>query len=219
LEYPDDPTAAGRDDEFLFGPDILAAPVLEPGATERSLYLPKGRWVDLWRAVKYRESDGSLRLRRAKSMPGAHDVSVPAPLTELPLLVRDGAVLPLLPANVDTLTDYPSDSTTSLADGQDRLSLLAFPRGKSSARMFEGEQVRSRERGKGWALKVKGDRARTYRLQASLKTLKKSYRPCGVSLDGHALRNSAWDYDRRQGRLKAKFTGRKPRLVVKRRCG
>ncbi len=219
LEYPDDPTAAGRDDEFLFGPGILAAPVLEPGATERSLYLPKGRWVDLWRAVKYRESDGSLRLRRAKPMQGARDVTVPAPLTELPLLVRAGAVLPLLPANVDTLTDYPSDSTTSLADSQDSLSLLAFPRGKSSARMFAGEQLRSRERGKGWVLKVKGDRPRTYRLQASLKTLQNKFRPCGVSLDGKPLRNGAWDYERKQGRVNAKFTGRKLRLVVKRRCG
>jgi hypothetical protein len=152
-------------------------------------------------------------------MRGARDVTVPAPLTELPLLVRAGAVLPMLPPDVDTLTDFPNDSTTSLADSEDRLSLLAFPRGKSSAEMFEGEEVRSRERGKGWVLKVKGDRRRTYRLQASLRTLKRSFRPCGVSLDGHRLRDPAWDYDRKQGRVKAKFTGKKLRLVVKRRCG
>ena len=34
LAYPDDRIAAGREDEFLFGPDLLAAPVLEPGASD-----------------------------------------------------------------------------------------------------------------------------------------------------------------------------------------
>ncbi len=55
LRYPDDPVAAGHDDEFLFGPDLLAAPVVEPGATERAVYLPRGRWVDLWRSAQYRD--------------------------------------------------------------------------------------------------------------------------------------------------------------------
>ena len=67
-------------------------------------------------------------------------------LDELPLLARAGAVLPLLPADVDTLTDYPSDSTTSLGARAGRLSLLAFPRAKSSAQMLDGEQIKSRER-------------------------------------------------------------------------
>ena len=51
LAYPDDPQAAAIEDEFLFGPDILAAPVLDEGQTERAVYLPKGRWVDLWRSA------------------------------------------------------------------------------------------------------------------------------------------------------------------------
>ena len=65
---PGDRRAVGRDDEFLFGPDLLAAPVLEPGATERALYLPRGRWVDLWR---------SARLPRAPRVagPGAREAA------------------------------------------------------------------------------------------------------------------------------------------------
>ena len=81
---------SSRDDEFLFGPDLLAAPVLEAGATERSVYLPKGRWVDLWRAVVYRQGSGSLELKQAKLIKGKREVSVPAPLDELPLLVAPG---------------------------------------------------------------------------------------------------------------------------------
>ena len=219
LAYPDDPVASGRDDEFLFGPDLLAAPVLDPGVTERSLYLPRGRWVDLWRSARYRAGDGSLRLGRAKLLRGAGEVTVPAPLDQLPLLARAGTVLPLLPAGVDTLSDYPDESTTSLDDAAKDLALLAFPRGKSSARMFDGERIRSRERGKGWVLRIKGERRRKYRLQASLKTLSKPFAPCGLSLGGKPLGGRHWEYERKQRRLKATFSGRKIRVVVRRRCG
>jgi alpha-D-xyloside xylohydrolase len=41
-EFPGDPVAAPVDDCFLLGPDILVAPVLEPGATDRVVYLPAG---------------------------------------------------------------------------------------------------------------------------------------------------------------------------------
>ena len=64
LVAPDDAEAVGRDDEFLFGPDLLAAPVLDPGARSRDVYLPDGAWVDLWRAGRVRLRDGRLRARR-----------------------------------------------------------------------------------------------------------------------------------------------------------
>ena len=67
LAYPDDPRATAREDEFLFGPDLLAAPVIEPGATRRALYLPRGNWVDLWRSVDYVDRDGSLRAAAARA--------------------------------------------------------------------------------------------------------------------------------------------------------
>ena len=70
LTNPGDPRAAAADDQFGFGPDLLAAPVLEPGARTRRLYLPRGRWVDLWRSASYRSADGSLGLRRARVLRG-----------------------------------------------------------------------------------------------------------------------------------------------------
>jgi alpha-glucosidase len=47
LDYPDDPATYGVDDEYLFGSDLLLAPVLEEGATTRAFYLPGGRWVEM----------------------------------------------------------------------------------------------------------------------------------------------------------------------------
>ena len=70
LLYPGDGRAAASDDEFLLGDDLLVAPVLEEGATSRSVYLPHGRWVDLWRSARFRSKPGALRLRRAHVLRG-----------------------------------------------------------------------------------------------------------------------------------------------------
>ena len=48
LHYPGDPTAVARGDQYLWGRDILVAPVVDKGATSRKLYLPRGAWYDLW---------------------------------------------------------------------------------------------------------------------------------------------------------------------------
>ncbi len=48
LEFPDDPEARKVNDQFLIGDALLVAPVVEQGATSRSVYLPKGTWFDVW---------------------------------------------------------------------------------------------------------------------------------------------------------------------------
>src|SRR5712692_4030947 len=48
LEYPDDERTYGIDDQFLFGSDLLIAPVLREGAAARGVYLPAGDWYDYW---------------------------------------------------------------------------------------------------------------------------------------------------------------------------
>jgi len=218
LAYPTDHRAIATDDEFLFGPDLLAAPVLEAGVTERSLYLPQGRWIDFWGAVAYRRGSGALALKRARLIRGGRDVTVPAPLDTLPLLARAGALLPLLPADVDTLAGYPDDSTVSLADREDSVVVLALPRGKSSARLYEDERLRSREREQGWALRIQGESRRTYEIEASMRTLEDRFTPCGVSVGGSPLAGGAWDYDAGSGVLSAQVRGRQLRLVARRRC-
>ena len=99
----------------MFGPDLLAAPVLEPGARGAPLDLPRGRWVDLWRSVRFRARGGGLALGRARMLAGGRGVTLPAPLDELPLLARAGALLPLLPPDVDTLAAYGDRARRCLA--------------------------------------------------------------------------------------------------------
>jgi alpha-glucosidase (family GH31 glycosyl hydrolase) len=98
LETPDDPRAWRDDQSYFLGPLFLVGPVVEPGATSRTVYLPAGQWVDYWTDVVYT---------------GGQEVTVPAPLSggRAPAFVRGGALLPLAPSlTFDTLA--PSGSPT-----------------------------------------------------------------------------------------------------------
>jgi alpha-glucosidase (family GH31 glycosyl hydrolase) len=212
LAYPNDPPAVAREDEFLFGPDLLAAPVLEPGATSRTLYLPRGRWIDFWRSIRYVGRSGSLTVRGAKVVRGGRHITLPAPIDQLPMLVRAGAVVPLLPAEVDTLSSYADPSTTSLRERRRRIRLLAFPRGASSARFYSGGKLRSRERPGRWTLAIRGDRSYRFELEAALGSLEHPFRACDVSVDGRPLAARRWSAH--GGVLAVRLDGRRVRLVV-----
>ncbi len=195
LVAPDDPRAVAREDEYLFGPDLLVAPVLEPGAVAREAYLPAGQWVDLWRSVDWREAEGTIALARPALLTGGRDATLPAPDAELPLLVRAGAVLPLLPADVDTLAPYPAQGVTGLASRQGERRLLVFPRGRSRSALGPGEWARSLEGRGRWTLRIAGRRPRAYAVEAALGTLERPFRPCAVTVDGRRLPASGWSYD------------------------
>jgi alpha-glucosidase len=206
-----------RDDQFMFGPDLLAAPVVEEGARERRVDLPGGRWVDLWRSAELSDRHGALVLDRARVLRGRKARTIPAPLEELPLLVRAGAVLPLLPPEVDTLADFADKGVVTLDERRRELELLAFPRGKSTARFGEKGRIVSREGKSAWKLRLRQSEARRFELQASLKTTRGELEPCELRVDGRRLRGRDWSYDRRADVLEASFTGRSPTLVASER--
>ena len=210
LEWP----ALHSETEFLFGPDVLAAPVLQPGATQRALDLPPGTWVDLWRSARQRDSDGALELTGAgRVLDGARRVTLPAPPDELPLLVRAGAVLPLLSADVDTLAPYRAPGAVALGDRADRLTLLTFPRGYSTARVYRGERVVSAEKRNGtWVLRIEGARRRRYEVQAAFGAMRRPFRACTARANGRRVRLTRSD----GGRLiRTTVSGRRVRLEVR----
>jgi alpha-glucosidase (family GH31 glycosyl hydrolase) len=213
LAYPDDPRAVRQDDEFLFGPDLLAAPVLDEGARTRSVYLPPGRWVDLWRSARYCLCDGHLALRKARLLDGGRSVDLPAPLTQLPLLARAGTLLPLLTPDVDTLASYGDHApTVSLDERSGQRVVLAFPRGRSEAQLEDGGELRSSERHGSWTLAIDSARTRTWTIEASLGTLRDPFRPCSVRAVGGRL--AWWHFNRRTKALTARLTTRHGALLA-----
>lgn len=85
MEYPHDPKAwsnAARY-EFLSGKDFLVAPVYSDTDKRDGIYLPKGNWTDYWSGKTY---------HGPTTVDGYH-----APLSKLPLFVRDGAIVPMWP--------------------------------------------------------------------------------------------------------------------------
>jgi alpha-glucosidase (family GH31 glycosyl hydrolase) len=229
LRWPGDANAVARDDEFLFGPDLLAAPVLEPETTERELYLPGGRWVEFWDAIAYKRKSGDLELGKARLVRGKRSRTVSAEADELPLMVRAGALLPMLPADVDTLADRYADGgaaargsggggQVSLADRKRRLDVLAFPRGRSASRAYGNVKLISRERDGKWRLKIKSTQRRMYKIDASLATLRRPFAPECVTVKGKPLSGESWSYSKGTRLVRIKVRAKRTAIAARARC-
>lgn len=89
---------ANLPDEYMWGDEVLVAPVMEKGATSRKVLLPPGVWYDFHNPeVKYE---------------GGREVEVEAPLEKLPLFVKAGSFIPLYLEPVGNVTDYTPQNIT-----------------------------------------------------------------------------------------------------------
>ncbi|MDE6095422.1 MAG: DUF4968 domain-containing protein [Muribaculaceae bacterium] len=120
-------------DEYLWGDEVLIAPVMEQGARERKVLFPAGEWIS------YHHPSETYK--------GGTEATVKAPLEELPMFVRAGSFIPLYEGELENVSGYdprsvviryyPSEnktgytmfddnrlSPTSLADGAYQLTYL-----------------------------------------------------------------------------------------------
>ena len=102
LHYPDDAVAVSRGDEYLWGRDMLVAPVTEKGATSRKLYLPRGVWYDFWTEEK---------------IEGGREIARAVDLTTMPLYARGGAIIPLGPVKQYTSEKVDGPLTLQIYPG------------------------------------------------------------------------------------------------------
>lgn len=117
IDYPNQ-LAAYRYDEFMFGNNILAAPIMVAGknqVTQRSLWLPGGSWYDYFTGQKY---DGDKVITTTKS------------LFEFPLFVKAGSVIPM--ASYREYSGAPLDTLIVLAYSPEES-------GSSSFRLYEDD--------------------------------------------------------------------------------
>jgi alpha-glucosidase len=94
--FPHDEQACGVSDAFLLGEALLCAPICEPGAHSRQVYLPAGEWFHYWTERVYQ---------------GAQTHNLATPLEHWPLLVRANSILPLGPL-LQYTDEGPTDPLT-----------------------------------------------------------------------------------------------------------
>lgn len=83
FDFPDDEVAATIDDQYLFGSDLLVAPILHEGMRSRNVYLPAGTtWKDAWTNELFQ---------------GGRHLTVDAPLNRIPLYLKADTHLPIRP--------------------------------------------------------------------------------------------------------------------------
>jgi alpha-D-xyloside xylohydrolase len=114
MDFPSDPLVLTVNDEYMFGPAFLVAPVTWQNTTSRTVYLPAGTdWYDYWTNQRYT---------------GGQTITATAPIDTLPLYVRAGSILPLgseventtQPQTITELRIYPGadgDATIYSDDG------------------------------------------------------------------------------------------------------
>jgi alpha-D-xyloside xylohydrolase len=84
MDFREDANVLGIQDQYLFGPALMVIPVSKAGATNRSVYLPRGTvWTDFW---------------TGKSFPGGRTIRTASPIETTPLFVRAGAIICYGPA-------------------------------------------------------------------------------------------------------------------------
>jgi alpha-glucosidase (family GH31 glycosyl hydrolase) len=116
LHYPDDAKAVACGDQYLWGRDVLVAPVIEKGATSRNVYLPRGGWHDFWTGER---------------IDGGREITRPVDLETLPLYIRAGSILPWGPVKQYTAEKVNEPCSISIYAGADASFVLYEDDGSS----------------------------------------------------------------------------------------
>jgi Glycosyl hydrolases family 31/Domain of unknown function (DUF5110) len=104
LHYPSDKLALGQSQEYLWGRNLLIAPVYEKGATSRTVYLPTGTWYDWWDNMRH---DGGTTVTRKVD------------LATMPIYVRVGSIIPFDPVRQYVAQPVTEPTTLKVYSGAD----------------------------------------------------------------------------------------------------
>lgn len=117
LHYPKDKEAKKIGDEYLWGSDLLIAPIYQQGATTRNVYLPKGKWYDWW-TMEVHDVQGTY-------------ITKEVDLSAMPIYVRAGAIIPFDPIRQYTEEQVDEPMTLRIYSGADGVFSLYEDDGKS----------------------------------------------------------------------------------------
>ncbi|WP_373231726.1 TIM-barrel domain-containing protein [Cohnella sp.] len=113
LEYPNDTNTYHLDAQYMFGDNLLVAPIVNEGETNKSIYLPEGDWIDFWWGVV---------------KPGSQTISYYAGVDDLPVYVKSGSIIPM---NLNA--DYALGGTIGNSmTSYNNLTFRVYPSGTTS---------------------------------------------------------------------------------------
>ncbi len=165
LHYPDDEKARGLATQYLWGRDLLVAPVYQKGASTREVYLPEGAWYDWWTGEK--QTGGKTITRKVD-------------LATMPLYVRSGAILPVDPVRQYTAEKLSEPTTLKIFTGTDGETILYDDDGESQDYLAgNGSWCRIRWNEKARKLTIEPHTPRGSTNLATTKTFRVQFLPGG----------------------------------------
>jgi len=178
FEYPRDPRALLRDDEFLVGRDMLVAPVVHEGETTRPVYFPKGEdWRDWWTGRHYE---------------GGSSADISAPLERLPLFVRVGASVPTQPVVQHTGEMKRAPLTFTVALGADGAG-VAYEDAGNGYGYRTGESRTLKASLRGTALQLQIPKSDAYQRVGAVEFIGVPAQPAAVKIDGKTVKEYSFD--------------------------
>ncbi|HZC74027.1 MAG TPA: TIM-barrel domain-containing protein [Jatrophihabitans sp.] len=194
LDYPDQPAAYDNGTEYLYGPDVLVAPVTTPGAiAQQHVWFPPGRWTDYFTGATFT---------------GPASATINEPLDRMPVFVRAGGIVPEQPtmehvgaAPVDPLTlNVYAGGSGAFSMYEDAGEGTGYRNGQSARTPFRYDESESSSAvtiGARTGSYPGASSGRAYRVQ-----LVDVSAPHGVTLDGNPLpkvapgsASAGWWYD------------------------
>jgi alpha-D-xyloside xylohydrolase len=112
FDFRTDPNIKNIGNQFMYGPAFMVSPVTTQGQTSRSVYLPAGKWYDFWTGA---------------SVNGGASTTVSAPLSQIPLHIRAGSIVPMGPE-----IQYATERA-------DTIELRVYPGANGSFTIYEDE--------------------------------------------------------------------------------
>ena len=122
-QFANDTAACNVEDEYMWGPNLLVAPVINKGLTSRSIYVPEGKWYDFQTGAEYK---------------GKANIDFPLTIENLPVFTKAGSFIPM--TKPVTSTDY--------YDGGNYV-VRYYPSGKSEFTQYEDNGLDSKSLSEG----------------------------------------------------------------------
>jgi alpha-D-xyloside xylohydrolase len=199
-----DTNTYGLQHTYLLGHDLLTAVIVTNRATTRTVYLPAGNWYDFFTQQKFA---------------GGRNLTWSDPdQTRMPLFVREGAIIPMLPTNVLSLCDaaYIGNSHITTWDGT--LEVTVYPTTNSSFTVYDGTRLQCQTTSREIRLSLS-----SWPRRVTMKILAEE--PLRVECDGRrlhhftnetsfALAARGWFYDGRLVRIKFHHGNGSSQIVV-----